>query len=84
MATGHVTKEQIHEGLHQFRKEVDTLIKQSAWLKKTYGDVYGREMSLVHTKLQEAKMWAGKCLEAADSPFPDELRDESEEVKNNA
>ena len=30
------------------------------------------------TKLQEAKMWAGKILEAMDSPFPEELRDEAE------
>ena len=35
------------------------------------------KIALVYTKLQEAKMWAGKCLEAIGSPFPEELRDEA-------
>ena len=36
-----------------------------------------REMAIVRTKLQEAKMWAGKCLEVEGAPFPEELRDEA-------
>jgi len=30
------------------------------------------------TKLQEAKMWAGKVLEAVGNPFPAELADKAE------
>lgn len=36
-----------------------------------------RELSLVRTKLQEAKMWAGKMLEAIGTPFPAELADKA-------
>jgi hypothetical protein len=39
---------------------------------------FGREMSLVRTKLQEAKMWAGKVLEAVGNPFPAELADKAD------
>jgi len=37
-----------------------------------------REMSLVITKLQEAKMWAGKCLEQIGSELPKEFQDKAE------
>ncbi|MGF6428240.1 hypothetical protein ABIE91_003460 [Bradyrhizobium elkanii] len=37
-----------------------------------------REIALVRTKLQEAKMWAGKILEVLGSPFPAELADKAE------
>ncbi len=37
----------------------------------------GREMALVYTKLQEAKMWVGKCLEQLGSELPTEFRDEA-------
>lgn len=36
-----------------------------------------RELALVRTKLQEAKMWAGKILETMGSPFPSELADKA-------
>ena len=36
-----------------------------------------RELALVRTKLQEAKMWAGKILEVLGNPFPAELADKS-------
>lgn len=75
------------EQLHQFRKQIDACIKvaENDLLSYVNGvrvnsnpeNIYGREMSLVRTKLQEAKMWAGKCLERADAPFPAELRDEA-------
>lgn len=35
----------------------------------------GREMSLVITKLQEAKMWLGQCLGSMGSELPAEYRD---------
>lgn len=60
--------------LHQFRKEIDVLIKK-ARASKTLD--FSREMVLAHTKLQEAKMWVGKCLEEAGSELPKEYRDEA-------
>ena len=66
------------ETLHQMRKSIDALIQWANELRQNKGSEYGREMSLVHTKLQEAKMWAGKCLEAIGAPFPEELRDKAE------
>ena len=38
-----------------------------------------RAFSLVRTKLQEAKMWAGKVLEAQGNSFPKELADHCNE-----
>jgi len=37
-----------------------------------------REIALVYTKLQEAKMWIGKCLEQIGSELPAEFRDKAE------
>jgi hypothetical protein len=36
------------------------------------------EAEIVRAKLIEAKMWAGKMLEALDNPFPPELADKAE------
>lgn len=70
--------------LHDFRKEIDANIKKAISWKHSDEKVstieeekMQREISLVITKLQEAKMWAGKILEAIGSPFPEELRDEA-------
>ncbi len=38
----------------------------------------GRELALVRTKLQEAKMWAGKVLEVIGNEFPAELADKAQ------
>ena len=60
-----------------FRVQIDAAIQRSEkWLNipQRYGQ---REMSLVRTKLQEAKMWAGKILEVAGNPFPAELSDKA-------
>ncbi len=40
----------------------------------------GREMSISFTKLEEAKMWLGKCLEALGTPYPAELADKAPQV----
>lgn len=68
------------EQLHEFRKQIDACIKRAEFALAS-GEpnkpLYVREMSLVRTKLQEAKMWAGKCLEQINAPFPEELRDEA-------
>lgn len=69
-----VTTEQLQKDLHSFRKEIDVLINRA---KELRCDSIGREMSLVHTKLQEAKMWTGKCLGATGSRLPEEYRDEA-------
>ncbi len=60
------------ESVHQFRKEIDANIVKAQKAPSS------REMALVITKLQEAKMWAGKVLEAMGSEFPKELQDKSE------
>jgi len=67
-----------NEQLHQFRKYIDMAIN-SAEQDITPEIPYDREMRIVHTKLQEAKMWTGKCLEVAGSPFPPELADKASE-----
>ena len=60
------------EELHTFRKEIDALIQKA---KASQDPRCGREMALAHTKLQEAKMWVGKCLEAIGSELPEEFQD---------
>lgn len=65
--------------IHQFRKEIDLLIQKAEFVRNT-NPIYGREISLVHTKLQEAKMWAGKCLERLGSRLPPEFEDKAEGV----
>lgn len=67
-----------NEEIHEFRKEIDALIVKAESDITPEKPPYIREMSLVRTKLQEAKMWAGKCLEVAGSPFPKELADKSQ------
>jgi hypothetical protein len=64
-----------------FRKQIDAAIQKAEQFlgdKSPNGGSYGREMSLVRTKLQEAKMWAGKVLEAVGNPFPAELADKAD------
>lgn len=75
--------------LHNFRKEIDACIQRAYYFKgentQDEQDLYQfkmkkatREMSLVYTKLQEAKMWVGKCLEQLGSELPKEFQDKSE------
>lgn len=70
--------------LHDFRKEIDANIKKAgSWKAERGQDTTAelakmqREIALAYTKLQEAKMWVGKCLEAIGSELPAELRDEA-------
>lgn len=64
--------------IHDLRVDIDRVIKLAQTNADIIGrDAGGREISLVITKLQEGKMWAGKILEAIGSPFPEELRDEA-------
>ena len=66
----------IKGGLHEMRKSIDALVRWADILRKNKD--FGREMSLVHTKLQEAKMWTGKCLEQTGNKLPEEYRDKAE------
>ena len=66
----------------QFRKEIDDNIQKAETMLEIYLSEMlhiscAREISLVRTKLQEAKMWAGKILEVLGSPFPPELADKA-------
>ena len=76
-------KEYLREDdVHNLRKDIDANIQKvqrfaTCNFGKTMGATGKRENALVITKLQEAKMWAGKILEAMDSPFPEKLRDEA-------
>ena len=81
---------QLEVGLHDFRKDIDRCIQTAESFKTRISDneqdssyleekkKMQREISLVYTKLQEAKMWAGKCLEAIGTEFPPEYRDKAE------
>jgi|TARA_Y100000310_G_C20703059_1_gene831917 hypothetical protein len=64
--------------LHKFRTKIDANILKAEHVL-VGSPQYAREMALVRTKLQEAKMWVGKCLEVLGSHFPKELRDHSED-----
>ena len=67
------------ETVHQLRKEIDAVIQQFKNLQDQMGrSKGGREVALVHTKLQEAKMWAGKVLEELGSELPKEYQDKAE------
>lgn len=65
------------EFLHNFRTRISGCIDRANAARQDRDSGFGREMSIAHTKLQEAKMWVGKCLEAINSPFPEDLRDEA-------
>ena len=66
------------EDLHEFRKQIDAMIQSAKRMLDSRPAKGGREVALVHTKLQEAKMWAGKVLEELGSEMPKELQDKSE------
>lgn len=70
----------------QFRKEIDANIQKAEEMLSSYPVELqhiscARELSLVRTKLQEAKMWAGKILEVLGNPFPAELADKADKVQ---
>ena len=67
----------------KLRQDIDGLLFQVEDRQKaeTQSQEHNRCMALVRTKLQEARMWAGKVLEAESKPFPEEFRDHCEERK---
>ncbi len=64
------------QAMHEFRVEIDGLIVSAKGHLNAL-PVGKREMALVHTKLQEAKMWTGKVLEELGSELPKEYQDKS-------
>lgn len=78
--TGTMREMTSEEKLHDLRKKIDVVIKYAKSIKEDTREEYRsfkREISLVYTELQVAKMWGGKCLEELGTPFPEELRDET-------
>jgi hypothetical protein len=72
-----ISQEQIHE----FRKTISAAIRTARGFSNGYfkevGSTRGkREIALVITKLQEAKMWCGKVLEEIGEQLPEEFRDD--------
>lgn len=68
------------EKMHDMRVRIDSIIKYAAMVKNDSRPEYAkgkREIALVYTKLQEAKMWCGKVLEEMGSELPVEFRDEA-------
>lgn len=67
------------DDVHLFRKHIDAVIQEAQDYQQAIGrNAGGREISLVVTKLQEGKMWAGKILEAMGSELPAQYRDKAE------
>lgn len=65
------------EDIHEFRKQIDAIIQSAKRMIDSKPAKAGREVALVHTKLQEAKMWAGKILEEIGSELPEPFRDKA-------
>jgi hypothetical protein len=68
----------IEENLHELRVEISKVIEftdmVASLIERGAG---GRELSLVKTKLQEAKMWAGLSLGERGSKLPEQFRDDA-------
>ena len=72
--------------LHELRKQIDACIIDAGNYKQPWStqedeepqNPFMREMALAYTKLQEAKMWVGKCLEQLGSELPKEFQDKAE------
>lgn len=64
------------ECLHQLRVSIDADIQSSSHLFANLS-AGKREIALVKTKLQEAKMWCGKVLEELGTKLPEQFRDEA-------
>lgn len=67
-------RERLVPVIKDFRKSIDALIQTVP----VVNDYKTRQVShVVEHKLIEAKMWAGKMLEALGNPFPAELADKA-------
>lgn len=71
----------LEEKSHDVRKKIDAIIQYVATIKNDTRSEYAkgkREVALVYTKLQEAKMWMGKVLEELGSELPVQYQDKAE------
>lgn len=78
MSINKLSHDEVMPFVKTLRVEIDKNIVKSQGLRDQL-PAGQREIALVITKLQEAKMWAGKILEELGSPFPKELADKSNE-----
>ena len=65
---------------HDVRKQIDAVIQYVGSVKndtRPERQKGKREVSLVYTKLQEAKMWMGKVLEELGSELPEQFQDKA-------
>lgn len=78
----HFTHDEKIELLKNIRVDIDASIKTVGPLRDTFmansvPEDGVRELEKAYTKLQEAKMWIGKVMEAIGSELPKEFRDEA-------
>lgn len=69
-----------NEKVHDVRKKIDSIIQYVELIMDDVRPEYyhgKREAALAHTKLQEAKMWAGKILEQLGDELPKEFQDKA-------
>lgn len=70
----------LEEKAHDVRKKIDANIQYVATIKNDSRPEYSkgkREVAIVYTKLQEAKMWMGKVLEEIGSELPTQFQDKA-------
>jgi len=68
------------EKIHDLRKKIDAVIQYASMIKADSRPEYAkgkREIAIVYTKLQEAKMWGGKILEELGSELPAQFQDKA-------
>lgn len=72
-------RDDLVEMLHALRVQIDGSIKEVARLTaEPAGYLGATQLNMVYTKLIEAKMWAGKVIEAlGDTQYPEHLKDEA-------
>lgn len=74
-----ITKEEKIALVKTLRVNIDATINEAKALADKLQSFHGkREASLVITKLQEGKMWAGKILEELGSELPKQFQDKAE------
>lgn len=84
----------LRDSLKEFRKQIDACIQEADSIGKILpsrerteemesmgvkpAPIGNRELEQTRIKLQEAKMWVGKILEAIGSELPEAFRDKAE------
>lgn len=75
------TREAIIRQVKQTRECIDRAFRYAQYMAEMVNrGAGGRETALCITKLEEAKMWAGKALGALGQQLPEEYRDEAKEL----